>query len=46
MKGQLFTDGYINYLSEVPLHFKQQGSELAQLEDTHMLTIIYYKSTF
>lgn len=46
MKEQFITDHYINYFSEVPLLFKQQGSELAQLEDTHVLSIIYCKSTF
>lgn len=43
MKGQFITDHYINYFSEVPLLFKQQGSDLSQLEDTHVLSIIYYQ---
>lgn len=41
MKGQFITDHYINYFSEVPLLFTQQGSELSQLEATHTLSIIY-----
>lgn len=40
MKGQFIIDHYIKYFSEVPLLFKQQSSELAQLKDTHLLTII------
>lgn len=43
MKGQFITDCYIKYFLELPLLFKQQGSELSQLEDTHVLSIIYYQ---
>lgn len=41
MKGHFITGHYINYFSVVPLLFKWQGSELTQLEYTHVLSIIY-----
>lgn len=40
MKGQFIRDCCF---SEVALLFKQQGSELSQLKDTHVLSIIYYQ---
>lgn len=40
MKGQFITDHYVKYFSEALLLFKQLSSELAQLKDIHLLSII------
>lgn len=41
MKGQLHSRSLINYFSVIPPLFKHQGSELAQLECTHILSTVW-----
>lgn len=40
-KDSFVTDRYVNYFSVTPLLFKHQGSELAQVEYTCILSVIY-----